>query len=237
MKTKNFMKIASVCLLLGNVTLSNAQVTIGSGSIPRATLDVIAPNSSTPAGIIAPNVTLERLTTDIHGAAQTGAIVYVTNVAGDTSPQTVNVDAAGYYYFDGTVWQKMGNGGGTTKTAAEFNFESGWTVGEKDFTIADNQAVFSIELTRNGNLIENWNETLPAVIATVVKAENRPSADTPVTVVIQRGGTSVRADAVIRQNGELGLKNIGHNVGTFINKGHIRNGDRVIISGIYIVTQ
>ena len=35
------MKIAIICLLLGNVALSNAQVTIGSRMLPQATLDII----------------------------------------------------------------------------------------------------------------------------------------------------------------------------------------------------
>lgn len=73
---------------------------------PQATLDVTgqASNTSKLDGIIAPRLTGDELGNKNYTAAQTGALVYVT--AADSAPalQTVNVTAAGYYYFDGNVW-------------------------------------------------------------------------------------------------------------------------------------
>jgi hypothetical protein len=76
---------------------------------PKATLHILPANtdSSTPEGIIAPNLTRAQLISkdnQFYGN-QRGAIVYVTDLSGTTSTKTNLVAAIGYYYFDGTVWQ------------------------------------------------------------------------------------------------------------------------------------
>jgi len=43
----------------------------------------------------------------LYTTDQKGALVYVTLVDVATIPQTVNITAAGYYYFDGAVWVKI----------------------------------------------------------------------------------------------------------------------------------
>ncbi|EJL70313.1 autotransporter outer membrane beta-barrel domain-containing protein [Chryseobacterium populi] len=77
---------------------------------PQATLDVVGVPGDTSKldGIIAPRLTGDELRAKTYTVSQTGALVYVT--AADTAPagQTVNVTTAGYYYFDGTLWQKTG---------------------------------------------------------------------------------------------------------------------------------
>lgn len=59
----------------------------------------------------APRLTRAELTAKgdvLYGAHQKGALVYITDVtAGDALTQRINITAAGYYYFDGAVWQKM----------------------------------------------------------------------------------------------------------------------------------
>jgi len=113
MKAKKIMKIATICLLLGNAALSNAQVTIGSGSFPQATLDVVASNpasSTTVEGIIAPRLTGDEIQrkNSVYGTAQTGTIIYATSaVTVPDGGKTNNITTAGYYYFDGTRWLPM----------------------------------------------------------------------------------------------------------------------------------
>ena len=62
-------------------------------------------------GMQAPRLTRAELTAKgdvLYGAHQKGALVYITDVtAGDALTQRINITAAGYYYFDGAVWQKM----------------------------------------------------------------------------------------------------------------------------------
>jgi len=86
--------------------LMNAQVTIGSGATPQATLDVVGA-TGTPAGIVAPRVSRAYLNSSAHGAAQTGAIVFVGVLDGVASGSATNVIAIGYYFFDGAVWQSF----------------------------------------------------------------------------------------------------------------------------------
>lgn len=84
---------------------------------PKATLDIVAlPADLTKIdGLIAPRLKGAELKAKDanYSTPQTGAIVYVTEalISTDTSIRTVNVTSIGYFYFDGTVWQKMTSGG------------------------------------------------------------------------------------------------------------------------------
>ncbi|SEM77080.1 hypothetical protein SAMN05421856_106210 [Chryseobacterium taichungense] len=95
---------------------SSGSVGIGAGAeSPNATLDVKAITAGTsPEGIIAPRLSLTALQGYTYGTNQTGAMVYVNSVSGTPAGQTANVTAVGYYYFDGTNWQKVANGASVT---------------------------------------------------------------------------------------------------------------------------
>lgn len=92
--------------------ISYAQVGINT-TAPQATLDVMsAPSDLTKTdGFIAPRLTgAELKSKDLnYTISQTGAIVYVTQalLPVDTTAKTIHVTMVGYYYFDGTVWQKL----------------------------------------------------------------------------------------------------------------------------------
>ena len=78
---------------------------------PQTTLDVTAPNDNTHiAGIQAPRLTRAELTAkgnSLYGADQKGTLIYITNVSGgDAKGQRVVVTEPGYYYFDGSLWQR-----------------------------------------------------------------------------------------------------------------------------------
>ncbi|MFP3599495.1 hypothetical protein [Chryseobacterium sp. SIMBA_029] len=78
---------------------------------PKATLDVTAsPTDATKSdGFIAPRLTGNELKAKdaLYLAAQTGAIVYVTQAASPITTKTAKVTGTGYYYFDGSVWQNF----------------------------------------------------------------------------------------------------------------------------------
>lgn len=95
------------CLLLAG--LSTAQNVGINTTDPKATLDVVGhPNDVTKAdGLILPRLTLAQLNAKTsYSSAQTGALVYVTDVTGgSTVPSTAQVIAVGHYFFDGIRWR------------------------------------------------------------------------------------------------------------------------------------
>lgn len=107
-------------------TINFAQVGINT-TTPNSTLDVVK-NTITPTsakdGIIPPKVTKQELAAKLaatYSSAQTGAIVFVNNVAvpSGTTPslsQVTQIDVVGYYYFDGTNWRKLVNATGGDST-------------------------------------------------------------------------------------------------------------------------
>lgn len=101
-------------ILLGTLLISGiafSQVGINTNT-PKATLDVVgkATDTSSLDGITAPRLTGDQLRAKTYTTAQTGTLVYVATP--DTAPagQTINVNSIGYFYFDGAIWQKVGNG-------------------------------------------------------------------------------------------------------------------------------
>lgn len=80
-------------------------------STPQTTLDITAKGGATDIdGLQAPRLTRAQLTAKgnaLYGSNQTGALVYITDISGgDLVGQRVNMNAIGYYYFDGSLWQK-----------------------------------------------------------------------------------------------------------------------------------
>ncbi|WP_449388898.1 hypothetical protein [Chryseobacterium lineare] len=97
-----------------------AQVGINT-TTPKATLDIKAKTTdgSKPEGLLIPQLDGNSLKTAAYGTAQKGVIVYAKSAASPTDTKTVNVTIEGYYYFDGSAWQKMNGAasGDTTNDA------------------------------------------------------------------------------------------------------------------------
>lgn len=85
---------------------------VGVGTItPAATLDVTAANltGTTVDGLLIPRVS--RLRAQTMAGTPTSTIIYVNDVSNGTATgTTVNVTAAGFYFFNGTVWERLGSG-------------------------------------------------------------------------------------------------------------------------------
>lgn len=102
-------------LLLGTFLfpwLCYAQVGINN-STPAATLDVTAKNATGSTanvdGLLIPRVDRQRAQS--MTGVPTSTLIYVNDIATGTQTGTaVNIDAVGYYYYDGTEWSKLGMG-------------------------------------------------------------------------------------------------------------------------------
>lgn len=118
---KNHMKtiliLFIVLIAFSHQEMANAQTGINT-STPKATLDVKGKGSiiTVADGIIAPTLTKQQLaskTLETYTDLQTGALVFINDIGIPigTIPsmaQVAQITAVGYYYFDGTLWQKMG---------------------------------------------------------------------------------------------------------------------------------
>ncbi|WP_160137493.1 hypothetical protein [Chryseobacterium sp. c4a] len=96
---------------------SFAQVGLNT-SVPKTTMDVSAKRDTSGLitdntqtyGLQAPRLTRAELTanTGTYGSNQVGALIYITDVTGgNATGQRILVNAIGYYYFDGSVWQRL----------------------------------------------------------------------------------------------------------------------------------
>ncbi|NML59386.1 hypothetical protein [Chryseobacterium cheonjiense] len=109
------------CLLFSLTAYS--QVGINTNN-PKASLDISAKTTdgSKPEGLIAPRLTGDQIRAgdNQYGTAQKGAILYATSAVTSPSTKTANITAEGYYFFDGTSWQKItgaASAGDTTNDA------------------------------------------------------------------------------------------------------------------------
>lgn len=118
-KQKTMKNIITLAATLFSLTVF-AQVGINNNA-PKATLDITAQttNGSKPEGLLAPRLTGDQIQAGDaqYTAAQKGLIIYATSAPTAPSGKTANMTAEGYYFFDGSVWQKLGGAGDTTDDA------------------------------------------------------------------------------------------------------------------------
>ncbi|MEO8235504.1 MAG: hypothetical protein ABI549_08835 [Flavobacterium sp.] len=151
-----FLAIFISCL--GNINC-NAQVGIGTVA-PSSTLDIIAANptgaATTVDGILIPRVDRQRAQGML--ATPTSTLIYINSIGTGTATGTaINIDIVGFYFFDGTVWQKIKTGAastdwtilGNTGTTAATNFVG--TTDAKDFVTRTNNTE-KTRITSAGNM-------------------------------------------------------------------------------------
>ncbi|MEY8758927.1 hypothetical protein [Chryseobacterium tongliaoense] len=104
-------KILVISCMLGMKILLS-QVGINT-SIPNATLDVTAKTTdgSKPEGILTPRLTGDQIKSadSQYTNLQRGTLIYATAAVTVSSTKTANITSAGYYYFDGNIWQRIMN--------------------------------------------------------------------------------------------------------------------------------
>ncbi len=157
-KKKLFVLLAFSCGLM------QAQVGINTVD-PKATLHVVPTKTdqSTAEGIIAPNLTRGELISKDpkYTIDQRGAIVYVTTIDGIATTKTANILTAGYYFFDGNLWQIFSSGGADipaepwrvqgSNTEATSNSENIYQTGS--VAIGSNSAgTYKFQVTGNSNI-------------------------------------------------------------------------------------
>ena len=105
--------ILMMAMMLSSLTFS--QVGINTTN-PASTLDVTAKNSTGKAsgvdGLLVPRVDRERAQN--MASVPTSTLIYINSIATGTQVGiAVNIDAVGYYYFDGTAWAKLNPNSGS----------------------------------------------------------------------------------------------------------------------------
>ena len=189
----------------------NAQVTIGSGDAPRATLDVRAAEGIHP-GIIHPNVTRADLIAMPFTADQRGAVVYVTTIDGTTNAQTANITAAGLHYFDGTVWQAVNN-----------ENDAGWALGGNQLDAADVTAGLNrIGTTSNQpvRFITNGLERIRITSGTTEANSGHVGIGTDAPAHrLHISGTTGEASSFTMERSNEGPLSLGHPIVRMVNAG------------------
>lgn len=98
-------------VLYGTLLYSQIGINI---SKPKASLDIhgFETDIKKADGLIAPRLTGNQLKAkdQLYTGELKGAIVYVTEAASPVTVKTGNVTTTGYYYFDGRLWVRFGEG-------------------------------------------------------------------------------------------------------------------------------
>lgn len=144
-KNPTMKKILSILLPLTIGTASlYAQIGINTDA-PQATLDITAKTTdgSKPEGVLTPRLTGNQIqAADAqYTTLQRGMLIYATTATNAPTGKTVNITAEGYYYFDGTVWQKIGTGAYTGSTSVILNgnsFQRAALTGDATATVNSN---------------------------------------------------------------------------------------------------
>ncbi len=145
-----------VLLISGLVISSFALSQVGiNNQNPRATLDITAKTTdgSKAEGFIAPRLTGDQIKAGDaqYGAAQTGAILYATS--GVTTPvsgsKTESITSAGYYYFNGTRWARVGTG--TSTAGSTFNLRN---ITSGSYTLLPGDGYITVDQNASGPTVD-----------------------------------------------------------------------------------
>ncbi len=163
-------KLYSTALLLaGSFVFS--QVGINS-SDPKATLDIVAKNATGTVtetdGILIPHIDRQRAQN--MATVATSTMVYVNDISTGTNTGTaVHIDVAGFYYFDGSVWQKL-NFDSRSYSLGDIQY-SARTADHEGWYLLDGRAIAGLpanarsaaaSLGLGGNLFDATDKTLKA---------------------------------------------------------------------------
>ncbi|MFP3597486.1 hypothetical protein [Chryseobacterium sp. SIMBA_029] len=147
----------SVLFLFTGIVFAIAQTGINI-SLPSSTLDITAKNATGPGtavdGLLIPRVDRQR------AQSMTGipnsTLIYVNSIATGTLTGTAsNIDAVGYYYFNGTAWTKLG-------LSSNIYNSNGVLTGARTITTNGNPLLFTNENTNLAIVTSSGLGTLAA---------------------------------------------------------------------------
>ena len=164
-------------------------------------MDVVARNNNgtTPEGIIPPRLTGDQIKSadGQYGTEQTGAVIYATAAVTVASTKTANMNLPGYYYFDGSAWQKLGRtytaGNGTSLSGNDIRL--GGTLSQTT-TITNNGNILNITGSAStttfdaaGNIgVGTASPSQPLDINGTARLRNIPSAGGTVMLTADNNG-------------------------------------------------
>ncbi|WP_161531460.1 hypothetical protein [Riemerella anatipestifer] len=191
------LKLKAYTFLISGLGLTSIYGQVGINTEqPKVTLDVVGKptNISSLDGITAPRIKGVELKAKTYTSEQKGAIVYVTEVETSPTGQTANVTNVGYYYFDGSLWQKFSGKTYTAGTGLLLNgttfshaAHTGDVTGTTVLTIADN-AVTSAKIA-DGTIVGadiadgtiNSTKLAPGVLTNIYNSDGTLSSNRVVT--------------------------------------------------------
>jgi len=191
-----------------------AQVGINNIS-PKATLDITAKTSdgSKPEGLIAPRLTGNQIQSGTYGPDQVGAIIYATTAATSPNGVTVNITASGYYYFDGSIWQKLSNSSVPTVVVSSSGINGIYKAGtamtaSNTFTVTLTNNSFSTATITFGTSDLALSGVTGLSVASVSTASSTLIAGASVTVTYTLSGTAAACGTLNATWSKLTLNSI-----------------------------
>jgi hypothetical protein len=135
---------------------------------PATTLHVVGAPSVVSAadGITFPKLTGDELKAkdNVYTVTENGTVVYATSAVGVASAKTINVLAAGFYYFNGSVWVPLASGTttGDIKSGIQPADHNGWIKldGRAKSTLTATQQAAATALGIGANLPNADNASL-----------------------------------------------------------------------------
>lgn len=164
------VSVASSCLLFSQIGINT--------EMPNATLDIVAfpDKPSYIDGFIAPRLEGSELQgkNSLYTSNQTGTLVYIKSAspgAGTVGDKTMNVDAPGYYYFDGNVWVKSGSSSAiepwnvqNTSNKSQNNTDNIYQKGKVAVGFAQSDAVSEKQFEVKGDIKTQYTNTADGYI-------------------------------------------------------------------------